>query len=145
MELNNVLSYVDSWDTQELSGAPKTDCAGNWGSVCGQPTPDTRNNFRATWTTPWSVTASAQWRYISDVKDLNEFRDLDEVNYLDIAGIWDINEWASVRAGVNNATDKAPPIAGNGAGPSIYGNGNTFPGMYDAMGRYFYVGATIGF
>ena len=145
VELNNVLSYVDSWDTQELSGAPTTDCAGNWGSVCGQPTPDTRNNFRATWTTPWSVTASAQWRYISDVKDLNEFRDLDEVNYLDIAGIWDINEWASVRAGVNNATDKAPPIAGNGAGPSIYGNGNTFPGMYDAMGRYFYVGATIGF
>ena len=89
VELNNVLSYVDSWDTQELSGAPTTDCAGNWGSVCGQPTPDTRNNFRATWTTPWSVTASAQWRYISDVKDLNEFRDLDEVNYLDIAGIWD--------------------------------------------------------
>jgi outer membrane receptor protein involved in Fe transport len=145
MHLHNVLSYVSSWDQQELSSAPKVACEGNWGATCGFPTPDTRNNLRATWTTPWNVTASAQWRYISDVKDLNGFRDLDEVNYLDIAGIWDINEWASFRAGVNNVTDKAPPIAGNGAGASIYGNGNTFPGMYDALGRYYYVGASIGF
>lgn len=146
MELNDVLSYVDSWDKQELSSAPKEDCADKFGGSCGFPTPDWRNNFRATWTTPWNVTTSLQWRYISDVKDVNQIRDLKEVNYFDLAAIWDINEWASVRAGVNNFTDEDPPIIGdNIADPSIFGAANTFPGMYDALGRYYFVGASIGF
>ena len=145
MHLHNVLAYIDSWDQQELSSAPKEACEGNWGGVCGYPTPDWRNNLRGTWTTPWNVTASAQWRYISKVDDLNGFRDLDEVSYFDLSAIWDITDWAGVRAGVNNITDEKPPIAGNGAGPSIEGNGNTFPGMYDALGRYWFVGATLTF
>jgi outer membrane receptor protein involved in Fe transport len=145
MHLHNVMAYIDSWDQQELDSAPKEACEGNWGATCGFPTPDVRNNFRATWTTPWDVTISGQWRYISEVDDLNGFRDMDEVNYLDLSGIWDITDWAAVRAGVNNITDEAPPIAGNGAGSSIEGNGNTFPGMYDALGRYWFVGATLSF
>jgi outer membrane receptor protein involved in Fe transport len=146
MNINNVLSYVDTWDTQELSGAPKVECAGTFGATCGFPTPEYRNNLRATWTTPWSVTASAQWRYIDEVKDQNKIRDLDEVNYLDVAAIWDVTEWASLRAGVNNVTDEEPPIIGsNIAGSSIYGAGNTFPGMYDANGRYWFVGASLTF
>jgi outer membrane receptor protein involved in Fe transport len=92
------------------------------------------------------VTASAQWRYIDEVKDQNKIRDLDEVNYLDVAAIWDVTEWASLRAGVNNVTDEEPPIIGsNIAGSSIYGAGNTFPGMYDANGRYWFVGASLTF
>ena len=44
-----------------------------------------------------------------------------------------------MRAGVNNVTDKAPPIVGSDiAATSYYGAGNTFPGMYDANGRYFF-------
>jgi outer membrane receptor protein involved in Fe transport len=146
MNLNNVLSYVDTWDQQELSNAPTVSCAGVFAGTCGYPTPEYRNNFRATWTTPWDVTASAQWRYIDEIKDQNEIRDLKEVNYLDVAAIWDVTEWASVRAGVNNVTDKAPPIVGsNIAASSYYGAGNTFPGMYDALGRYWFVGATLTF
>ncbi|MCB1695100.1 MAG: TonB-dependent receptor [Halioglobus sp.] len=146
MNINNVMSYIDQWDTQELSNAPKTECAGIFAGTCGFPTPDLRNNLRATWTTPWSVTASAQWRYIGNVDDINKIRDMNEVNYFDIAAIWDINEWASVRAGVNNVTDKAPPIVGSDiAATSYYGAGNTFPGMYDANGRYFFLGGTISF
>jgi len=145
VNLHNVTAYIDSWEQQELSSAPKEACEGNWGGVCGYPTPDLQNNFRATWTTPWDVTASMQWRYISDITDLNDNRDLNEMNYVDLAAIWDVTEWATIRAGVNNVADKAPQIAGNAAGPSINGNGNTFPGMYDALGRYWFIGASIGF
>ena len=145
VNINNVTAYIDSWEQQELSSAPKIACEGNWGGTCGYPTPDLRNNLRVTWTTPWDLTATAQWRYISDVEDLNGNKDLAERNYLDIAGIWDVTDWATLRAGVNNVADSAPPVGGNGAGPSINGNGNVFPGMYDALGRYWFVGASIGF
>ena len=95
--------------------------------------------------TPWDVAVSAYWRHISSVTDLNGNLDLPSVNYLDLAGTWDVTENASVRLGVNNITDKEPPIAGNAAGPSINGNGNVFPGMYDALGRYMFVGVSVSF
>ncbi|MEP5765765.1 MAG: TonB-dependent receptor [Halieaceae bacterium] len=145
LNFNNVMSYIDSWEQQEVKGAPSVDCEGNWGDVCGRPTPDLQNNLRTTWVTPWDVTASVNWRYISDVDDLNENRDLNERNYMDLAGIWDVTDYATLRAGINNVFDKAPPIAGNAAGPSIGGNGNTFPGMYDGLGRYWFIGASVGF
>jgi outer membrane receptor protein involved in Fe transport len=129
-----------------LSNAPKVECAGIFGGVCGFPAPEWRNNFRATWTTPWNITASAQWRYISSVDEIDDTRSLRTANYFDVAGIWDITDWASVRAGVNNVTDEMPPIVGsNQSGSSIYGAANTFPGMYDPLGRYYFIGATLTF
>ena len=70
--------------------------------------------------------------------------DLDSMDYLDLSGIWDITEMISVRAGVNNVMDDEPPTA-DAPGPGIGGNGNTFPGTYDALGRYWFVGATLQF
>ena len=146
INLNNVLSYIDSWEQQELSGGPTQECAGVFGGVCGFPAPEYRNNFRATWTTPWDVTASAQWRYIDEVQEIDNIRPLKEANYLDISAIWDVTEWASLRGGINNVTDQAPPIVGsNQSGSSIYGAANTFPGMYDSLGMYWFVGATLSF
>jgi outer membrane receptor protein involved in Fe transport len=146
MNLHNVLSYVDVWDTQELKGAPTVECAGTFGATCGFPTPEYRNNLRATWTTPWDVTASFQWRYMDEVSDLNiDQKDLDQMDYFDLAAIWDVTDYATIRAGVNNLTDEEPPIVGSAAGPQDNGNGNTFPGAYDALGRYWFIGASIGF
>jgi len=146
MQFNDVLSYIDTWDQQELDSAPKEDCAGKFAGSCGFPTPDLRNNLRATWITPWNVTTSLQWRYISEVDDVNEIRDMDSVNYFDLSAIWDINEWATLRVGINNLSDEEPPIVGGDvADPSIFGAANTFPGMYDALGRYYFIGASIGF
>ena len=146
LSLNNTMSIIDTWDTQELDGAPIDDCKGKWGSICEYPTPDFRNNMRLTWLTPWNITGSLAWRHISEVEDVNENVDLDSIDYFDVAGIWDIfDETASIRLGVNNVLDEEPPIAGGAAGPSNNGNGNVFPGMYDALGRYWYLGVTVGF
>jgi len=146
VRLYDVMSYIDTWDQQELSSAPTQDCAGKFASSCGFPAPDWRNNLRATWITPWSVTTSLQWRYIGEVEDVNEIRDMDDVNYFDLSAIWEVNDWASLRAGINNLTDEEPPIVGSDiADPSVFGAANTFPGMYDALGRYYFIGASIGF
>ena len=146
LSIANVLSYITTWDQQELASAPTVSCSGMWGSVCGYPTPDLRNKLRAIWTTPWDLSLTGMWRYFSAVDDVNESDiELESISYLDLAAIWDAHDNVQVRAGVNNITDVDPPVAGNGAGPSISGNGNTFPGMYDALGRYWFIAAGIQF
>ena len=58
--------------------------------------------------------------------------------------MWDYSDRARIRVGVNNVLDRAPPVVGSGsAGPSIGGNGNTFPGLYDALGRYVFIGLSV--
>ncbi len=144
LDFNNVTAYIDTWDQKELAGAPTETCAGYWGGSCGSPTPDLKNSLRVTWTTPWSVGASLKWRHISGVNDLGVDRtDLHGVDYIDLAALWQVTGHITVRAGVTNLFDKAPPIAGSAAGPSIQGNGNTFPGLYDALGRYWFAGVSF--
>ena len=141
---NNVLSYIDSWDRQELEGAPTKSCAGNW--TCGPPVPDLQNRLRITWHSPWDITGSLMWRHINRVDgDDKNLVDLWEMNYLDLAITWNITDNAKIRIGANNVLDKSPPVAGNPAGPSQLGNGNVFPGTYDALGRYLFMGASMEF
>ncbi|MCY4131340.1 MAG: TonB-dependent receptor [Nitrospira sp.] len=146
LNFNDILSVTATWDQQELEGAPIEDCLGKWGLTCGSPTPDVRNNLRATWITPWGVRPSLMWRYVSGVEALSDTGvDLGERHYIDLAAIWDFADYASLRAGINNLFDREPPVAGQQAGPSISGNGGTFPGLYDVLGRYFFFGLTANF
>jgi iron complex outermembrane receptor protein len=43
---------------------------------------------------------------------------------------------------VNNIFDEAPPLSGS---VGTTGNGNTYPQLYDALGRYFFFGVTANF
>ena len=91
------------------------------------------------------MSASVKWRNIGRVKSLNAERiHLRKVDYVDLAAFWDVSECIVPRADVNNLFDKASPVAGGAAGPSIEGNGNIFPGVYDALGRYWFVGISVG-
>ena len=68
---------------------------------------------------------------------------LDAQNYIDIAASWTFMETYSVRFGINNVMDDDPPVSaavGSGAG-----NGNTYPQVYDALGRYVFMGLTAKF
>lgn len=145
LAFNNVGTYLTEWDRQDAPDAPVTDCLGVWGANCGQPIFEFQNNLRATWMTPWQLSLSAQWRYVDSVDDITgNGWDFDDQNYLDISAIWDVTDMMSLRAGVQNVTDEEPPI-GPAPGPSIRGNGNTFPGTYDALGAYWFLGATVQF
>ena len=46
---------------------------------------------------------------------------------------------------MNNVFDKDPPLVGQGNCVATVCNGNTFPQVYDALGRYIFVGVSADF
>ncbi|QKX15871.1 TonB-dependent siderophore receptor [Microbulbifer sp. YPW1] len=145
VDMNLIATYLTKWDQQEFVGQPVEDCVGVWNGSCGTPTPEFVSTLRATWTTPWSVNVTGAWRHIGGVDDLGaNGADFDAFNYFDLSGSWAASDNITIRSGINNVFDKEPPLTAD-AGPSIYGNGNTFPGIYDALGRYAFLGITADF
>jgi outer membrane receptor protein involved in Fe transport len=103
--------------------------------------------------------AGLTWRYISSVNvDSSSSNplltgafnppdlEIGSQSYFDLALQWAINKNFSVRGGINNLFDKDPPVVTQTiAGPSVNGNGNTFPGVYDYLGRNIFLGITAKF
>ncbi len=166
LDFNFVGTYTDTLTTEALPGLGTYDCNGLFGVVCGSPTPSWRHKLRTTWTTPWDIDFSIDWRHFSGVNfDANTLNPLlnggacggpcgdlpdnhiPAYDYFDLAGDWQIREGIDIRAGVNNIFDKNPPLLDtNILGASSlagFGNANTYPGVYDALGRAIFVGATI--
>jgi outer membrane receptor protein involved in Fe transport len=147
------------------------DCASFYGLQCTNANavvnPKWRHKFRLGFTMPNGLGISGQWRYFSKVRDdtlsddpdLNDGvgpRPLDEQlnakSFFDLALTARLADRYNFRMGVNNILDTDPPIGGTNAAGSYgarvnapFGNGNTFPQVYDAMGRYVFAGVTIDF
>jgi iron complex outermembrane receptor protein len=146
MMFATVFGYIDSWEREEYSGAGVIDCQGVYGGSCGLPTYEYRNRFAATWATPWDVTMNLTWRYIGEADQVAtgaEPQDLDSVSYFDLAATWNVTDYATLRAGVNNLTDEEPEYVPQGV--TARENGNTYPGVYDPLGQYLFIGATVQF
>lgn len=148
LNFNIVGTYLNELKEQPLPGAPVNECAGYWDrGVCGQPSPEWRHNLRVSWSTPWDATLTATWRYLGEADEFNfTSREVGPTkfsaqNYLDVAATWHAYENISLRFGINNLLDREPPLMPNT--PSGIGNGNTFPGMYDALGRYVFAGVSF--
>jgi iron complex outermembrane recepter protein len=142
--------------SEEIKGLGTYDCVGLYGlDKCGAPNPEWRHKIRGTWSTPWNVDLALTWRYMSKV-EISESSDqpllkgtfqpvnktLAAQNYIDVAGSWTPFKAFTVGFGVNNLFDKSPPVVVVGTGQ---GNGNTFPGVYDALGRKVFLNGTYKF
>jgi iron complex outermembrane receptor protein len=167
-------TYLNNLSSAVLKGDPFVDCAGLYGAQCAGrpgsavPSPKWRHKARLTWNTPFNygwfggLGVSAQWRHFSKV-DLDttsndpalhdasagarpatdlRFKSQD---YFDLLTTFKIKDNYSFRAGVNNVLDKAPPLVGGSNCPGTVCSGNTFPQVYDALGRYFFIGLTADF
>jgi outer membrane receptor protein involved in Fe transport len=164
LSFNFVGTAVFTWDTKNtlLPSDTVYDCTGLYGTTCGNPTPEWRHTLRTTWSTPWSLDLSLAWRRIAEVTlDRNDpdpqlnggaFNTIDgrlpAVDYLDIAFDWAATENIFVRGGINNLTDTDPPIVDSntyGISAPPYGNANTFPVVYDSLGREMFVSVTTKF
>jgi hypothetical protein len=68
-------------------------------------------------------------------------------NYLDLAATYTLWDRFNLRAGVNNVLDNDPPLITSSAGSCPTGpcNGNSYPGTWDTLGRFLYLGATVDF
>jgi iron complex outermembrane recepter protein len=157
-DMNGV--WLQHFETTPVPGGPSYDCAGLFGFTCQTVNPRWHHIFRTTWNTPWDVSGSITWRYMSSVgQDANTGNPLmanpnyayDEYNshiasysYLDLEARWDINKIVTVRAGANNVLDKNPPLLVAQTGIIAGGNANTSD-AYDMFGRQLFVGFTAKF
>lgn len=143
INIANIAGFVLSFEQEEFPGAGVIDCEGTYGGPCGFPIPELKNRMQVTWATPWNVTGSLIWRHVSgsDQEFTSVPNDLEDMNYLDLAANWEVNDWASVRVGVNNVFDEEPPFVYQGV--TARENGNTFPGIYDPLGQYLFAGFTL--
>ena len=134
-------------DTQPTPASNVVECAGVWeNGDCVGAFPEWAHNFRATWATPWDIDMSLFWRYTSAVDDAaragtSGASNWDAYNWIDLAATWQVTDNTQLRFGISNVTDEDPPLSSDvGTYP---GNGNTFPGFYDPMGRYIFLGVAL--
>ncbi|MCV2357834.1 TonB-dependent receptor [Paucibacter sp. TC2R-5] len=148
-------TYLQEFSNQTAPGLGSYDCAGLYGSTCGTPAPKWRHKLRGTWATPWNVNATLTWRHFGSVDvdttssnsqlsgTVNEItKTFGAQNYLDLAMSYKLTKVITLAASINNLLDKDPPVGVTGA---PFGNGNTYPVVYDAMGRRITLGLNAKF
>jgi iron complex outermembrane recepter protein len=143
-----------------IPGGGSYNCVGLYGSTCQTVNPRWHHILRTTWTSPWDVSASLAWRFISPVHlDGNtgdplmansnfSFDQFDaripSFSYLDLEADWHPTKILTVRAGINNMLDKDPPLLIAQLGIVAGGAANTSD-TYDMFGRQLFVGFTAKF
>ncbi|MES2497494.1 MAG: TonB-dependent receptor [Pseudomonadota bacterium] len=159
-------TYLDRFVTDTgIPGVSAYDCAGYYGLVCGTPAPEWRHKARLTYNMENGFGLSLAWRYFGNVEldrtssnptltgASSPFnRKLKAQSYFDLAGTFNVSDQYTFRIGVQNLLDNDPPIIGangasavNNACTAVLCSGNTFPNVYDSMGRYIYAGVTLNF
>jgi outer membrane receptor protein involved in Fe transport len=159
-------TYVHELTTQLLGQGPY-DCAGLYGVTCGTPTPKWRHQLRISWISPWNLTLSAAWRYLSPTSldfnssnpvlsgasptgapDLGPDAHVPAFSYFDASFQFKFHDRYTLRGGVNNIFDRTPPIVDTnnyGISSPPFGNANTWPQVFDPLGRVFFLGLTADF
>ena len=175
LNLSMTGTYLDSYRTDngitqpyDCAGYYGPTCSAGGTTNSGAPLPKWRHKARATLQTPMGIGFSLQWRYIGPVQaetlqknnqSLNGAFNYDPglhikaYNYFDLAASFSVGDNYNFRLGMNNVFDKQPPYVTSGNGgrdgsnlcPSGPCSGNTYPGTYDALGRYLYAAVSLTF
>ncbi|TXH06222.1 MAG: TonB-dependent receptor [Nevskiaceae bacterium] len=154
-------TYLQSLSTNTGPGLGSYECAGLYGITCGTPNPTYRHKVRTTLSLPVGVSVSLGWRYFgSAVLDKNSTNPslksgspdlidnkLHVKNYLDLSGTYDLpleKQKVTLRFGISNLLGTNPQTVSSNAPNAVsgppFGNGNTYPNVYDPLGRTLFVG-----
>lgn len=143
------------------------ECQGFFSVDCdGVMLPDWTVNLRST-VMYKGVDVSLLWRYISDFnveprtvtgtqqpgvvgsfgaanpdRVVGAYRSMPSFNWFDLNVGFNVNDELRLMFLVENMFDRKPPIVGSTIGSTAFNTGNTFPSLYDALGRRYT--ATIG-
>jgi len=146
LDLNVVVSWLDTFKRQARPAAPFLENAGTiGGDLSGGAYPEWKWVTSLTWTAG-PVKVVGRWRHIDSMLDFRNVPVFSPTavnpptyNAFDAVAWWDVTGRVTVRAGVNNLTDKQPPLF------TSYSNSNTDPSTYDVLGRRYFVGLTARF
>lgn len=153
MYVNSLLSVLSKYERQDAVGEPVVDFKGTLAEG-GQY--DYRLNTSVGYTFGnGRTTLGLQWRHLPDIEDAAKARNpnttvlgVESYDIFDLFGRHDFNDRMTLRAGIDNAFDKQPPIVGsdpfNAANPDRNAD-STNTSYYDILGRRAYVGFKVSF
>jgi len=141
---------VNTWRIQATPVSIDRDCNGFYSVAC-----DVRHDFKSSLRTTWvyqDFSVSLNWRHLGGIDEepidgrfLPAFSSIDSYNYFDLGASWAFNQNLRLNLTVANLTDREPPNVGNTIAGTGINSGNTFPQFYDAIGRFYTLGATLQF
>ena len=151
LQLNLVAHKYLTNEFQTTALSPTVDCNGFYGTSC-DPVPEFRSTFRVGWYRD-DLDASLLWRHIGSMDaQANEasalfsaFRSVGAQDYFDLTFGYNFMDNARVAVLIKNIADEDPPILGNNTGSTAFNSGNTFPSLFDSMGRTYNVNFKLAF
>ncbi len=152
LTLNMAGTYVDAYSFNPGGSATPISCAGKFGNSCAagtiNPIPRWKHQAAAILDLG-DVSIQERWRYIGPVDADGGTKILVQhipsYSYFDTTIGFNVSQRYTFRLGVSNMFDVTPPIVGGSAGSSGSNSGNTFPNVYDALGRTFFAGLSLKF
>lgn len=162
-------TYTKSFTFQALPTSFARECVGFYSVSCDPPQPELTFNMRTTLSFPAGTDVSLLWRHLSkteveprttctaasfepgDVGNcgpagiLPAYQKIPAYNYFDLALQQSIGRTMRMTLTVSNLFDKDPPDVGNTVGSTSFNSGNTYPTVYDALGRRYTVGVNLRF
>ena len=136
---------------QTTAASAVVDCKGRYGTSC-DPVPEYRHTLRFNWLRDdWD--ASLLWRHIGSMDiQANEaadafeaFRSVSSNDYFDFSVGYNYEDWGRISLLVTNVANEDPPILGNETGTTDFNSGNTFPSLFDTLGRTYSVNLRLTF
>ncbi|WP_231731155.1 MULTISPECIES: TonB-dependent receptor plug domain-containing protein [Sphingomonas] len=162
-------TLLDYYNFQATPNAINRDCTGYYSANgCTNPRAKFRSNTRLTYSREW-FDISLLWTRVSAVElepflataiqpvstpqpggpnpttVLPAFRQIDAYDLFDLSLRVMPLKNLELTMTIDNLLDRQPPNVGSGVGGTAFNSGNTFPTIYDPIGRAFTMGARIKF
>lgn len=148
--ISTVVSYLKSFEIQNLANAPKLEYAGTIGNQQIDLFATAHPKWKATTSATLAVgdaSASLRWRYLDKMSNAANVgtggtaRGVGAVSYFDLDLGVEVTRRFELRLGAVNLFDKKPPLLNTNPTGQLY----TEPYTYDLIGRRFYVSVKAKF
>jgi iron complex outermembrane recepter protein len=155
LSVNSLFTYLISLKSSELASDPMLEYAGTLGPNQNGINP---GNFRWKMFNTFSYslgawTGSLQWQHLPSIKSAEyalfsgntTIQGAGSYDQFGFSGSYAVGKNLTVRFGIDNLLDKAPPVAGVNSSPppGVLAGGAINDVLYDVNGRRFYLGASI--
>ena len=142
MSVRYLGTIVNENDFVAFTGADVIECAGNFGTDCGEPDSNYRHRVTANLNKD-AYSFQTVWRLVGEVEDSNDtlfVNSIDTTHYFDSSLTWDVADNLGLTFGINNVFNQDPPVIGDNDEQA-----NTYPATYDVFGRTFFANAKVKF
>jgi len=167
LSVSSNLTYTEKNLFQATPLSINRECVGFYSTACGNPQPEWQWNVRTTVGLESGTDVSLFWRHLGAVKVepvaptpqvfggipttggpatvFADFRSIPSYDYFDLSFRQAVGDNLQLTFTVQNLFDKDPPNVGNTIGGTGPNSGNTFPSVYDALGRRYTAAVRLKF